>query len=195
MFRKEVWAGVFVSSLGANADAGLLCLKALVPPLKANPRVLSGHSMAMRIEKDLREAFTAAGYAKKAFAEFVIRFTATLIEKGRFRHIDSVTGKISEMLDAQKGILEVILESPAVLDKAQLEEFKKGIAKKTGAAEVRIKTQENPELLGGYRIQVGGFFIDASLKKQLENLKTDLETATLVFSNQMPVSAEGTQNG
>jgi F0F1-type ATP synthase delta subunit len=36
-----------------------------------------------------------------------------------------------------------------------------------------------PELLGGYRLRIGGFYIDASLKGQVEKMTSDLETAVL----------------
>jgi F0F1-type ATP synthase delta subunit len=49
------------------------------------------------------------------------------------------------------------------------------IREKTGAANVKMKTSVRPELLGGYRLRIGGFYIDASLKGQLAKMKADLE--------------------
>jgi F0F1-type ATP synthase delta subunit len=36
-----------------------------------------------------------------------------------------------------------------------------------------------PELLGGYRLRTGGYYVDASLKGQMNEMKTMLEEAAL----------------
>lgn len=197
MFHANRWAGVFVSMLGENAEAGLLCLKAFVRPVGEIPRaglhVLSGYSAARRLEKVLRESVKAMGGldCPETTAEFVVRFVALLVEKGRFRHVGSVVDKIEAKLDAQNGVLAVTLEAAAPLDDNFIEEFKRRIAQTTKAAKVKMKTLAAPELLGGYRLQLGGLRVDASLKGRLEKMKTDLELAALTYGNQIRAAAGG----
>ena len=194
MFHGDRWARVFVATLGENAESGLLCLKALVPPLREVPRVLSGYPAARWLEKMLRESIGTAGspggLETVTVAEPVIRFMVLLVEKGRFRHINVVMEKIEERIDTQKGVLAVTLESAAPLDGAFAEEFGKGIAEKIGVAKIKMKTRLVPELLGGYRLQIGEFYVDASLRGQVEKMKADLEGAALACSNQ----AQGNAN-
>jgi len=48
------------------------------------------------------------------------------------------------------------------------------IKEKTGASDVKMKTSVKPELLAGFLLRIGGFYIDASLKGQVESMKADL---------------------
>jgi F0F1-type ATP synthase delta subunit len=48
------------------------------------------------------------------------------------------------------------------------------IKEKTGASDVKMKTSVKPELLAGFLIRIGGFYVDASLKGQLEAMRADL---------------------
>jgi|GEM_PF-984626 len=191
VFHGDRWARVFVAALGGNAESGLLCLRALVPTVKAVPWVLSGYSAARRLEKMLRESVREAGFPEGdstgRVLEFVIRFIVLFAERGRFKHVDLVLEKIENRIDTQKGALAVTLESAVSLDGTfpdgiHAEELRRCIAEKTGAAEVKMKTRVVPELLGGYRLQIGGFFVDASLRKQVEKMKADLE-AEIVANN------------
>jgi len=186
VFHGNRWADVFVGALGENAEYGSRCLKALTPPLKAVPRFPSGYSAAKRLEGTLRESIAEANRAGResasAVEEFVIRFITLLVEKGRFKHVDAVIEKIDARIDAQKGVLAVTLEFAAPSERAfaddvSAEEFKRRIAKGTGAAEVKMCTRLAPELLGGYKLWIGDFYIDASLKAQAEKMRADLAAA------------------
>jgi len=176
VFHGDRWARVFVAGLGGNAETGLLCLRALVPPVKAVPWIPSGYSAARRLEKMLRESAREAGF-REGVTDFVIRFVALFVERGRLRHVDSVLEKIERRIDARRGALAVTLESAVPLDDTPpgVEELGRRIAEATGATEVRMGTRVLPELLGGYRLQIDGFFVDASLAKQVEKMKADLE--------------------
>ena len=180
MFHVSRWAAVFVNTLGEDAEAGLECLRALVPAVKTIPGALFGHSAAWRLEKILRESSDAIFNGKDNTAlEYSIRFITLLVEKNRFRNIDSILQKIEDRCDEQKGILSVTAESASPLDDALIEEFRRQISERTGAAKIKIKTMLAPALLGGYRLRIGGLCVDASLKGQLEKMKTVLEEAVL----------------
>jgi F-type H+-transporting ATPase subunit delta len=171
VFQGERWAAAFVNALGENAEAGLACLKALVPPVQAIPGALFGRSAAGQLEKLMGESVVAAnGVAEK----YAIRFISLLVEKNLFKHIDSLVRRIEKRLDDQKGILDITAESAVPLDAAFEEELRRLVQERTGAAEIKMRTRLAPELLGGYRLRIGGFYIDASLKGQLEQMTADL---------------------
>jgi F-type H+-transporting ATPase subunit delta len=171
MFHGNRWADVFVLVLGENAAEGFACLKAMVSPLKAVSGSLFGYSAARRIEALLRECADTSQIP----AEYPIRFITLLVEKNQWRHIDEILQKIEERIDIQRGSLTVIAETMFPMDGAFEKELKENIIKRLGAADVNIKTHLVPELLGGYRLRIGGFFVDASLKGQIEEMKTALE--------------------
>ena len=175
MFHSDRWAGAFISVSGGNAAAAFVCLKAMILPLKSIHGAVSGRGAAARIEKLLRESAGAAG--SDPAVEYSIRFISLLVEKNCFRYIDSVLQKIEQRMDEQMGILDVTVESAVPMDSSFAEEMRRSIMERTGAAGVKMKTRLVPELLGGYRLRIGGFCVDASLKGQLDQMKADLFAA------------------
>jgi F0F1-type ATP synthase delta subunit len=193
VFHGKRWAVAFLTTLGDNAGEGVMCLKALVEPLKGASGVLFGYSAARRLETMLRDSCTAVkgitfnintntfNANTDAFnsdaLEYVIRFITLVVEKNQFRNIDLILRKIEESLDAKNGILGVSVESASPMDDVFEKELRRRIIARTGAADIKIKTLLSPALLGGYRLRVGGYYIDASLKGQIEKMKADLEAS------------------
>jgi len=177
LFHSDRWAGAFISVSGENAAAALVCLKAMVPPLKSVRGVIFGRDAAALVEKLLRESAGATGTGGDPAAECAIRFVTLLVEKKCFKYVDSVLQRIEQRMDEQMGILDVIVESASVMDSAFEEEMRRSIIQRTGAAGIKMKARLVPELLGGYRLRIGGFCVDASLKGQLEQMKADLIAA------------------
>jgi F-type H+-transporting ATPase subunit delta len=135
----------------------------------------------MELEKIVRESVASAKVVSAGSAgapsamEYAIRFICLLVEKNCFRYIDSLLHKIEQELDEQKGILALSLEAADPLDSGFEKKLAQMIKERTGAAGVTMKTSVKPELLGGYRLRLGGFYVDASLKGQIEKMKSDLE--------------------
>jgi F-type H+-transporting ATPase subunit delta len=173
MFHENRWAAVFVNSLGKNAEAGLICLKTLVQPIKAVSGTMFGYFISKKLEKMLRESGGDAISGDIAL-EYGIRFITLVVEKSQFKNIDVILHKIEERIDEQNKVLVVTVESAASLDNTFEDELKHNIVKLTGATDIKMKTQLVPDLLSGYRLRIGDFFIDASLKGQMEEMKTAL---------------------
>jgi F-type H+-transporting ATPase subunit delta len=182
IFHGIRWAVVFTGALGGNADAGYEYLKALVPLVKTIPGAVFGYSASRRLEKMLRDSAANAGNVP-AGLEYAIRFITMLVEKNHFHNIDSVMRKIEEQLDGQKGILTVTVDTASAMDGVFEEELRRHVMEKTGAAQIKMKTRLVPELLGGYRMRIGGYYIDASLKGQKERMKAELEEAVLAAAS------------
>ena len=171
-FHADRWAGAFMAVSGKNADDAFECLKAIAPPVKSVRGVFFGRNAAAELEKMLRVASAAS---PPPATEYAIRFACLLVEKNYFRYIDILLPVIERKLDEQKGVLSLSLEAASEVDGGFEKEMAQKIREKTGAADVKLKTSVKPELLGGYRLRIGGFYIDASLKGQLAKMKADLE--------------------
>ena len=190
-FHADRWAGAFFAVSGENADAVFLRLKALAPGIKSVRGAFFGYGAAAKLEKVLRGSSLQgsplqgsallgsedSGGITDQSVEYAIRFICLMVEKKCIRRIDSLLAKIGEMLDERKGILNVGLESANLADSGLIEEMTRNIREKTGAAEIKIKTCVRPELLAGYVLRIGSFYVDASLKGQLEKLTADLRAA------------------
>jgi F-type H+-transporting ATPase subunit delta len=170
------WASVFVTVMGKNAEEGLVCLKTLSGPVKAVSGALFGYAVSRRLEKLMRESVSGEAGGNIP-VEYAIRFITLLVEKNQFIHIDVIVQKIEERIDERSGTLTVTAEAAAPLDNAFEEELKRRIIKPTGAANIKMKTRVVPALLGGYRLRIGGFIVDASVKRQMEKMQAELEAA------------------
>ena len=172
MFHADRWAGAFMAVTGENSDSAFLCLKALSVSVRSLRGVFFGHSASAKLEKILRESAEASGEKEASPpVEYAIRFACLLVEKNCFRYINVLLQRIEHKLDENKGILDLTVESASPLESAYEEELAQMIKGKTGATNVKMKTSVKPELLGGYILRIGGFYVDASLKGQLENMK------------------------
>jgi len=194
VFHRIRWARVFSETLGDNAEDGLAFLKVLVPPVKTIPGILYGHTAAHRLEKMLRESITITSIpVSKTVSEQVIRFISLLVEKNHFRDIDTILQKTEELIDRRNGILTVTAETAAPMDRTSEEELKQKIARTLGMAKIKMNILVIPGLMGGYRLRFGGFYVDASLKGQMEKMKAVLEEAALFDYSAYP--DEGITNG
>jgi ATP synthase F1 delta subunit len=173
VFHAQRWASAFLSVSGKDANEAFLCLKAFSAQFKNVHGVFFGHSVAVQLEKILRET-AASDTETNPAAEYVIRFLCLLVEKNCFRHIDLVLQKIEQNLDEQNGVLDVTIESADSVDSGFEKEISEMIKKKTGAAGIKMKTRVKPELLGGYLLRIGSHYVDASLKGQLESIAAHL---------------------
>ena len=174
MFHAYRWAAAFMAVSGENAEGAFQCLKALSVPVKSIHGVFVGHSASAELEKILRESANASKTETSTIVEYAIRFLCLLVEKRCFKYIDSLLQRIEQKLDEQKGFLDLSLESASPLDSGFEKELAQMIKEKTGASEVKMKTSVKPELLAGFLIRIGGFYVDASLKGQVEAMKADL---------------------
>lgn len=182
MFHANRWATVFIDTLNNDIDEGFAFLKVITEPFKAVSGILYGYNISRQIEIILRDCVNhTRGVVNEkhnqiqSSIEYSIRFITLLIEKNQFKHIDVILAKIEERINERNGVLTVIIETAFPMDSVFETEIKQRIAQDLGTAKLFMKTQVNPELLGGYCLRIGGFFIDASLKKQIENMRTALE--------------------
>ena len=127
----------------------------------------------------MRESANAPSPSLDMAMEYAIRFLTLLVEKNCFRYIEAVLQEIESSLDRQKGIFAAVVETAVPLDKGFEESLKAGIITKTGATGVKMKIRLVPELIGGFRLHIGGSLVDASVKGQLERMTTDLEAASV----------------
>jgi len=179
MFHAGRWAAAFLAVSGKDANEAYLCLGALAARVKTVRGVLAGHAASAVLEKILREGAVKNGEPGTTFAtEYAIRFLCLLVEKKCLKYIDRLLPEIGRHLDEQNGILRVTVESAVPVESGLEKELAAAIKEKTGASGVKISATVRPELLGGFLLRIGGFYIDASLKGQLENMAVYLGEKT-----------------
>lgn len=93
-----------------------------------------------------------------------------LSETGQKEDLPEITGKLQELVDLSRESERIIVSSFAKLSDAQIAIIKELITGLIGK-KLPVINDINKKLLGGFTVQVGDWFLDASISRQLQGLK------------------------
>ncbi len=129
------------------------------------------------IVSDADKSGALLALAKKVkIGKLVSNFIGTVVMNGRAGELPDMIRAFEKMLAEKRGQETAFVRSAKKLSAAE----KKSIAatlKKALGRTVAIQTVVDPELLGGFSVQVGSKYYDASLKTKLEGLSRALKEA------------------
>lgn len=112
----------------------------------------------------------AKKYPKKDVIEGVLDF---LKESSHEDVLSEVATELSDIVDKSSGVKTAVLSSAYRLDEEQKEQIKEKIEKLVGY-EVQLREVINKKLIGGFKIKLGDWVYDDTLKGQLDYLKNEL---------------------
>ncbi len=98
------------------------------------------------------------------------RFLQLLVEKERETLLREVLEAYRALRDRQRGIVEVQARTAGPLDDAGRTRLAEGAGRRTGH-EVRLRTQQDPALIGGVVLRIGDTVYDGSVRNQLAALR------------------------
>jgi F-type H+-transporting ATPase subunit delta len=188
MFSGERWAAGFIGSCGVYAEAGFGALEALIPVITAIPGTIAGTHAAKELEGMIRKSINqvspeAESSLSDPGVEYAVRILLLLVKKGYLSYVPQLMSALETLLDRQKGILRVTVESAFPVDASFQHRLEGALAgsharvSNTAVKEIKVMVQIVPELLGGYRLRIGSGLVDASLHTQLQQLARDLRAA------------------
>ncbi len=99
-------------------------------------------------------------------------FLRLLVEKGRISHVQSIALSFRNEVDARIGRVRAMITTAKALSAADLAAIVAGLEKKTGK-KVVPDVEVDASLIAGVQARVGGLIYDASVKAQLERLRTE----------------------
>ncbi|GEM_PF-3747703 len=102
-----------------------------------------------------------------------LRFIRLLIREGRYRMADAIRAAMEEVIDNYSSVSRGSVESRDLLQEEGLEKMENILAEKT-KKRVVLRQKKNAEIIGGFRIILGDFFIDATLNRRIENLRKEI---------------------
>lgn len=105
--------------------------------------------------------------------QIVLNYLSVLIDKNRIAYFKSINEEYQQLYRIDKGIKFVKVESAIKMSNEQILRLKQQIIKKCGSA-IEMDIHINKELVAGIRIKIDDYYIDMSVKGQLEKLKTDI---------------------
>jgi F-type H+-transporting ATPase subunit delta len=178
MFTPGRWAAAFINTAGGadNAEEELEAFKALSLWVKKlrNTAAVFGSSTAKRLTEAVRRAAVKTGSGSTPAVEKAACFTALLVRKNLFHHIDAVIAGIEQELRKRRGIAPVLIESVHPVDGGLEARLAAAIKRRAGVNDVCIEKRLNPGLIGGFRVRMGDNVIDASVRRQLQEMAANL---------------------
>jgi F-type H+-transporting ATPase subunit delta len=110
--------------------------------------------------------------ADPAFANFL----DLLAEKHRMPALFRIRRQFEERWQEENRLLPVQVTSAIELDDETVEQISSRIAEQTDRT-IELKTDVNPEILGGIVLRVGNSILDASIRNRLEQVRRQLARA------------------
>ncbi len=102
------------------------------------------------------------------------RFLHVVQQHYRMQHLPDIARAFRELVDRSLGRTRAIVETAVSLDEGQRRQLV-SVVSAMEAAEVVADFSEKPELLGGFRLQVGSRVFDGSLAGELKRLSKELQ--------------------
>ena len=106
----------------------------------------------------------------------LVNFLELLVEKHRMPAIFRIRRELDSLWAKENRRLDVTLTSAAELDSAIAKQVGDEVSKQTDRR-VELRTQVDPDILGGLVLRVGNMVLDTSIRSRLERLRREIARA------------------
>lgn len=110
-----------------------------------------------------------------SYEKVVIEFFELVVSKNRAGNLPQIASNFEHLYNEYNQIVAVDVQSAQALTEGERKEVISYLEKQTGAKEIKIAEQINPDLMGGLVIKYGDSLIDSSVSSQIKNLKKELQ--------------------
>jgi F-type H+-transporting ATPase subunit delta len=131
------------------------------------------HDFAVFLKNPIIKADKKIQILEKVFAHFdelTKGFIRLIAKNGRERYLPVIAASFISQLKAHKGIVPVVLSSAAPLD-ASVKEDLLGKLQSQVDGKFEVKEEIDKDLIGGFVFKMGDTRIEASIARQLKELK------------------------
>lgn len=136
-------------------------------------RALESENITLDVKKNLvREAFG------DRVSDLTLNFLLLVVTKRRENALLDMIDEFNDFADEKKGVVQIELTTAAKLQDDQFEAISQRMSEVLGK-QVRLTSQENPDLLGGVVARIGDLVMDGSVKARLGQLGEQLKRAQL----------------
>jgi F-type H+-transporting ATPase subunit delta len=104
-----------------------------------------------------------------------VRLLKTLLANGRLPSLHQLVDAVRDRLDARRGVVEATLRTAAPLPNGTRETLQTVLEERT-RLKIRLKSEIDPTLLGGFVVRVGSEVLDASLSRRLQRARRALHS-------------------
>ena len=121
------------------------------------------------LEVETKKAVLENIFSNKITPSF-LNLLKLLADRKRIGYLDSVLERLLELYREQRNIALATITSAIALNDAQQEEILKTVQLVAGTNNLEIELKVDPNLIGGFVVNVGSKVIDASLSGQVRRL-------------------------
>jgi F-type H+-transporting ATPase subunit delta len=101
-----------------------------------------------------------------------LKFLLLLVDRGRIQILENVAEKFLELSYKQESIEIAKITSSIKLSADQQKEIAEKLKIITGAKQIKLALKVDPQLIGGFTIEIGSKMIDTSIRGQLRQIST-----------------------
>jgi F-type H+-transporting ATPase subunit delta len=101
-----------------------------------------------------------------------LKFLLLLVDRGRIELLESVAEKFLELSYKQESIEIAKITSSIKLSADQQKEIAEKLKIITGAKQIKLALKVDPQLIGGFTIEIGSKMIDTSIRGQLAQISS-----------------------
>jgi F-type H+-transporting ATPase subunit delta len=101
-----------------------------------------------------------------------LKFLLLLVDRNRIQVLESIAQKFLELSYKQESIEIAKITSSIQLSAQQQKEIAEKLKAITGAKQIKLALKVDPQLIGGFTIEIGSKMIDTSIRGQLKQIST-----------------------
>jgi F-type H+-transporting ATPase subunit delta len=110
-----------------------------------------------------------------SIGEMSTAFIRLLILKGRESHLPEIAGSVIEQYNLIKGIYKVKLSTAAPASSEILNAITRKVQEDLSLQNVQLENEVNEALIGGFQLEFNGKLIDASIARDLRDIKKQFQ--------------------
>jgi len=99
-----------------------------------------------------------------------LKFLLLLVDRGRIEVLESIAQKFLELSYKQESIEIAKITSSIQLSAEQQQSIAEKLKTITGAKQIKLALKVDPQLIGGFTIEIGSKMIDTSIRGQLKQI-------------------------
>jgi F-type H+-transporting ATPase subunit delta len=167
------YAKALLESLSASGE-----LEKTVPVLRglaSVPDDLSARLGDPTIPSASRESALLSALGSPASGSILGRLVSLLSARRRLGEAPAVAASLLEQLESRSGIVRGKVRARELLSPSQISSLQKTLS--VHGAKVELSQESDPNILGGFRIQLGSTVLDATANNQLNQARRALLSA------------------
>jgi F-type H+-transporting ATPase subunit delta len=125
------------------------------------------------LKKDAKDEIIKELCARVSLSNVITSFLRLLNEKGRMDYLERIASAYQEMQDEAEARVRAEVRSPTRLGVHEADQVRKALSR-VSKKEVIMEVKEDPSLIGGILVRIGGILLDGTLKSQLRRIKEEM---------------------